>query len=118
MGHIRIASTLVLTAVAALFRSRTDLIFESLALRQQLAVLQNRRPRRRMSAGGRLFWIGLQRLWPQWRQVLVVVRPSTQSLTEPRGRSPSALGRGPNRRRPGDARRRPGERGAATYVMS
>ena len=67
----------LLTTLAALLRSRSDLILENLALRQQLAVLEGRQPRRRMSAGGRLFWVALKRLWPNWRKVLVIVRPET-----------------------------------------
>ncbi len=65
----------LLSAFAALLRSRSDLILENLALRQQLAVLQSRQPCRRMSASGRFLWVALRRLWPKWRQVLVVVRP-------------------------------------------
>ncbi len=67
----------LLSALAASLGSRSDLIIENLALRQQLAVLQGRQPRRRMSAGGRLFWVALRRLWPKWRQVLVLVQPET-----------------------------------------
>ncbi len=67
----------LLTALTALLRSRSDLVLENLALRQQLAVLQGRQPRRRMPAGGRLFWVTLRRLWPKWRNVLVVVKPET-----------------------------------------
>ena len=40
----------LLNALAALLRSRTDLFLENLALRQQLAVLRCREPRRRMPA--------------------------------------------------------------------
>ena len=67
----------LLTALSSLLRSRSDLVLENLALRQQLAVLQGRRPRRRMTASGRLFWVALLRLWPNWRQVLILVRPET-----------------------------------------
>ncbi len=67
----------LLTALVAPLRSRSELILENLALRQQLAVLQNGQPRRRMPASGRLFWVALRRLWPKWRLVLVVVKPET-----------------------------------------
>lgn len=67
----------LLSALAGLFRSRSDLILENLALRQQLTVLTRLRPLRRMSPGSRFFWVALRRLWPNWRQVLVVVRPET-----------------------------------------
>ncbi len=67
----------LLTTLATLLHSRSDLILEDLALRQQLAVLQARLPRHRMRAGDRLFWMVLRRLWPKWRQVLVLVKPET-----------------------------------------
>lgn len=67
----------LLTTLITLLHSRSDLILENLALRQQLAVLQAHQPRRRMSAGGRLFWVILRRLWPKWQQVLVLVKPET-----------------------------------------
>ena len=61
----------------SLFASRADLILENLALRQQLAVLANRRPRPRLSGTDRVFWRALRRWWPRWREVLVIVEPAT-----------------------------------------
>src|SRR5882724_10199992 len=46
-------------AVRTLFCSRADLVLENLALRQQLAILARRRPRRRLCALDRAFWVGL-----------------------------------------------------------
>ena len=43
--------------VIVFFRSRRDLLLENLALRQQLAVLKRRYPRRRMAVSDRLFWV-------------------------------------------------------------
>jgi putative transposase len=56
---------------------RRELLFENLALRQQLAALQRRHPQPRFRAADRLFWILLRRFWPGWRQVLVLVQPAT-----------------------------------------
>ena len=61
----------------ALLRSRADLAIENLALRQQVAVLAERRPRPRLSAMDRLFWVSLRRLWSRWADVLVIVQPDT-----------------------------------------
>ena len=61
----------------ALLRDRADLAFENLALRQQVAVLAERRPRPRLSTTDRLFWVFLRRLWSRWADVLVVVQPDT-----------------------------------------
>ena len=59
------------------FRSREDLILENLALRQQLLALHTKRPRRRLSAVHKLFWIALRRLWAGWKKPLILVRPRT-----------------------------------------
>ena len=49
------------------FRSRRDLMLESLALRQQLAVLMRRRPQPRFAISDKLFWVMLRRFWCGWR---------------------------------------------------
>jgi hypothetical protein len=48
-----------------------------LALRQQLAVYAQARPRPRLTSLDRAFWLALQRFWPRWKEVLVVVKPET-----------------------------------------
>src|SRR5262245_3742153 len=55
--------------------TRLDLVLETLALRHQLAVLA--RSDRRFRPTDRLLWLLLRRLWPQWREALVLVRPAT-----------------------------------------
>ena len=47
---------LLFVLAARSFHSRRDLLLENLALRQQLAVLNARRPRPRFSASDKLFW--------------------------------------------------------------
>jgi putative transposase len=59
------------------FRSRRDLLLENLALRQQLAVLKVRHPQPRFAASDKLFWVMLCRLWPGWKQALILVQPET-----------------------------------------
>jgi transposase InsO family protein len=73
---LRFASAL-LHSVLALFRGRSEQAVVELALRQQLAVYAQRRPRPRFTATDRAFWLALRRLWPRWREVLVVVQPET-----------------------------------------
>jgi hypothetical protein len=63
--------------IIIIFRSRQDLIFENLALRQQLLVLHTKRPRRRLPTIHKLFWIGLRRLWSHWNESLILVTPRT-----------------------------------------
>jgi putative transposase len=68
----------LLSALAArLFRCRRDLLLENLALRQQLAVLKVRHPQPRFAASDKLFWVMLCRLWPGWKQALILVQPET-----------------------------------------
>ena len=66
-----------LACLSALVRSRYNLGLEILALRQQLGVLKRKHPRPRLQLQDRLFWILLRRLWPAWRDVLVIVKPET-----------------------------------------
>jgi len=57
--------------------SRQDLILENLALRQQLLSMHAKRPRRRLSAIHKLFWVLLRRLWSEWKTPLILVTPRT-----------------------------------------
>ena len=59
------------------FRTHADLELEILALRQQLAVYQHKEPRPKLSRSDRLFWVILSRIWPRWRDALMIVRPET-----------------------------------------
>jgi hypothetical protein len=63
-------------AVSA-FSSRENLILENLALRQQILGLHAKRPRRRLRALHKLFWVVLRRLWSGWEEPLVLVAPRT-----------------------------------------
>ena len=56
---------------------RKELLLEVLALRQQVLILQRDRPRPRLTAGDRLFWILLSRVWSGWRRSLVLFQPKT-----------------------------------------
>ena len=63
--------------VVSVFKSREDLILENLALRHQLLALHARRPRRRVSARQKLFWLMLRKLWAGWQKPLLLVTPRT-----------------------------------------
>jgi putative transposase len=63
--------------LSAFLRSRSSLGLEIHALRQQLGVLKRKQPRPRLRIQDRVFWILLRRLWPAWRNVLVIVKPGT-----------------------------------------
>ena len=68
---------LFLGSLLRLVYSRSDLLLENLALRQQLAVLKSRNRRPRLAAPDRLFWVVARRLWSGWKQSLILVNPET-----------------------------------------
>lgn len=63
--------------IRALLRSRLDLAIENAALRQQLAILKQQRPRPSLTNGDRVFWVTLRRFWRGWTNTLIVVKPDT-----------------------------------------
>jgi hypothetical protein len=66
-----------LAFVAALFQSRASLHLENLALRHQVMVYQQTVHRLRLRPTDCLFWAWLSRVWPDWREAVVFVRPRT-----------------------------------------
>jgi putative transposase len=77
---IRVVRLLIVLAT----RHRT-LVLENLALQQQLALYRRTRAKPAMRWSDRLFWIGLRWAWPDWKSVLVVVRPATVVAWHRRG---------------------------------
>src|SRR5271167_580202 len=70
--------TTLLATLGWIFRSRDALELENLALRHQIGVLQrSARKRPKLTAGDRLLWICLSRLWRDWRSALAIVKPET-----------------------------------------
>ena len=67
----------LLICLGIFFRSRYNLGFEILALRHQLRVLKRRNSRPRLRLRDRMYWVLLRRLWPAWRNALVIVKPET-----------------------------------------
>jgi len=68
---------LLAESVVRLLYSRQELLLENLALRQQLAALKRRRPKPRLSALDKVFWVMARRFWSDWKQALVLVTPET-----------------------------------------
>jgi hypothetical protein len=62
-------------AIRFAWSTRLDLLLDSLALRHQLGVLA--RSNRRFRPADRLLWLILRRMWPRWRNTLVLVQPAT-----------------------------------------
>ena len=59
------------------FRGRAVLQLELLALRHQLATIERTSPRPSLRLADRLLWVILSRILPNWREVLVIVKPET-----------------------------------------
>ncbi len=73
---VRSMQTVIVILVAfvrAIVLSRAGLQLENIALRQQVAVLRRDRPRPQLRPLDRLFWVYLFRLWPSWKDALVIV---------------------------------------------
>lgn len=69
--------SILLNSFISLIRTRRDLAFENLLLRQQLAVLKEKVVRPQLSATDRSFWALISTLWPRWRDALHIVKPET-----------------------------------------
>ena len=67
----------ILLLFRSLFRDRSRLALEYLALRQQLAILHHKVVRPRLRHAEQAFWVSLARAWDQWRSALILVRPET-----------------------------------------
>jgi putative transposase len=58
-------------------KSQRELALENLALRQQRAVLHRKSKRPKLTKADRACWVALSRLWPEWQNALVLVKPQT-----------------------------------------
>jgi hypothetical protein len=67
----------ILVFIRGLIVSRAKLSLELLALRQQLVVLRRTVQRPQIQNRDRWFWIVVSRIWKDWRQALVFVKPDT-----------------------------------------
>src|SRR5215471_4902899 len=70
--------TAVFATLSSVFRSRSALQLENLALRHQIGVLQRvGRKRPKLMPWDRLLWVWLSRIWSDWRSALAIVKPET-----------------------------------------
>ena len=68
----------LLGAIRSSLQTRAELEAEIVALRHQLAVLQQAAPRRlRLNRADRLLWVLLSRVWSRWRGAVQIVKPAT-----------------------------------------
>ena len=66
-----------LTFIKILFKSKENLIFENMALRQQLIAYLSKREKPKITDIDRSFWIALKEIWPKWIHNLLIVKPET-----------------------------------------
>ena len=71
------ALRLLVGIILRVFRKRSSLLLENLALRQQLAVLKRHHPRPHIRLFDKLFWVLAKRCWKRWKEALIVVSPET-----------------------------------------
>ena len=69
--------SILLSMVSGILRSRASLQIENLALRHQLGIYHRTCRRPRIRGRDRIFWSWLSRVWSDWRETLVIVRPET-----------------------------------------
>ena len=67
----------LLFAALAFFGTRGQLAAEVLALRHQLGVLQRSVKRPQLTNADRGVWVLLSRLWTNWSEALIIVKPAT-----------------------------------------
>jgi transposase InsO family protein len=67
----------MLVYVQAFLVTRHHLALETAALRQQLAVYKRKQPRPKLTRFDRLFWVMLRRVWNNWSEALILVKPDT-----------------------------------------
>ena len=67
----------LLWVIAATIRPKVLLVADNLCLRQQLVVLQRRKPPPRLEEADRRFWILACRWFSGWRTSLLIVKPET-----------------------------------------
>ena len=67
----------LLTTARSTLKSQRELALENLALRQQLAILRRKTKRPKLTRVDRAFWVSLSRLWPAWRDAMIIVKPDT-----------------------------------------
>ena len=73
-----ISLTTLFATLSSVFRSRSALELENLALRHQIGELQrSARKRLTLTSVDRILWVWLSRAWSGWRSALAIVQPET-----------------------------------------
>ncbi len=70
-------TAILVRALRAVLRTRSDLVVENLALRQQVEALKRRRPRPQLDDADRAFWVAMRSVWSGRAGRLILVEPET-----------------------------------------
>src|SRR4051812_19370328 len=68
-------ATLAYVRVFLIARHRPAM--EAVALRQQLAVYKRKQPWPKLNRFDRVFWVFVRRIWTDWSEALILVKPAT-----------------------------------------
>ena len=60
-----------------LFKSKSDLLLENLALRQQLSTFLIKKSKPQLTDLDRSFWVALKQVFRKWMDSLIIVKPKT-----------------------------------------
>jgi putative transposase len=71
--------------ILGLFKRQSDLVLENLALRQQLSIYHHTIARPRIRRRDRIIWVLFSKLWKDWRDALIFVKPQTVLRWHKRG---------------------------------
>jgi len=77
MNSVKKWLSLGLQTLCSSLQSRSELVIENLALRQQLAVFNEKRPKSRLTTTDRAFWVLARLISKDWKRHLILVRPET-----------------------------------------
>ncbi len=66
-------------------KKQSDLVLENLALRQQLSIYHHTLKRPKIRTQDRIFWVLFSKIWKEWRDALIVVKPETVILWHKKG---------------------------------
>jgi len=66
-----------LKTIQTLFKSKSNLLFENMALRQQLSIFLIKKTKPRLTDLDRSYWVALKQVWEKWTGSLVIVKPET-----------------------------------------
>ena len=69
--------TILFFITQTIFKSKSILLLENLALRQQLSNFLTQEAKPKLTDLDRSFWIAMKRVFNQWADVLVIVKPET-----------------------------------------